>query len=140
MDNLNFTTSLPDAKWPSRHSNDSVGYDLFTPKQICLNPGELLAVDIGIIFELDLKYYGKIEEKSRLAKDYQISVHGGVLDPGFRGNVIVLIKNDGKDIMFFSKHDPIAQVVFHECITPKLTYVDHVSTDTERGTRGFGKE
>ena len=41
--------------------------------------------------------YGRITEKSRLALDYNISIKAGAIDPGYRGNVGVILRNDSKE-------------------------------------------
>lgn len=139
MTTVKFSKTIPEAKTPLRFSCDSVGYDLYTPIPLVIEPYKQICVDIGIVLEMEPHYFVKIDSKSRLARKYNIVAEAGVIDPGYRGNIKVLLRNFGTDIMFFNKHDAIAQMLFIPIYLPSLIEVDEISSDaTERGSRGFG--
>lgn len=139
FDSIKFAKKFPDAKMPDRQSSGSVGYDLYTPMDIFINPGQQLCIDTGIILEMPTSCYAEIVSKSRLAKEYKIVIDTGLIDSDYRGSLKVLLRNVGTDIMFFSKHDPIAQFVFRAAIVPNLKEIDKIDSNTDRGQRSFGQ-
>lgn len=139
MTTINFAKKFPDAKMPDRQTSGSVGYDLYTPADIVVNPGQQLCIDTGIILEMTTSCYVEIMSKSRLAKEYKIVIDTGLIDSDYRDSLKVLLRNVGKDNVFFSKHDPIAQFVFRASIVPNLNEIDKIDSNTDRGKRGFGQ-
>ena len=65
--------------------------------------------------------YGRIAKKSGLALDCEISIKAGAIDPGYRGNVGVILKNDSKKVTFKCKRgEPIAQIILEWAATPPV--------------------
>ena len=125
---------------PKRASPDSIGYDLFTPINFNLKPEEVRLIPTDLALGFPKGVYGHIAEKSGLALHYNISIKAGAIDPGYRGNVGVIIRNDSKEIPFECKRgEPIAQVILEWAATPLVERVDELPPTT-RGTRGFGTQ
>ncbi|GIY41341.1 deoxyuridine 5'-triphosphate nucleotidohydrolase [Caerostris darwini] len=126
---------------PSRDIEDSAGYDIYTPKNITINPNEQVDVDIGII--LDMKgpqYTVLVKDKSSVAKNLQVATKAGVIDQGFRGSIRILLKNEGNNIVSFNAGDKICQILFIPIYTPTFREVEKIDVNTQRGKRGFGGE
>jgi hypothetical protein len=66
-----------------------------------------------------------------------VIVYAGVIDPDFRGNIVVLLFNSGQSIQSMKRGDQIAQLVFHNIATPVLLQ-EHSLDPTERADGGFG--
>ena len=125
---------------PKRASPDSIGYDLFTPIDFKLKPEEVRLIPTDLALGFPKGVYGHIAEKSGLALHYNISIKAGAIDPGYRGNVGVIIRNDSKKIPFECKRgEPIAQVILEWAATPPVERVDELPLTT-RGTHGFGTQ
>lgn len=112
MNCINYIKITSDAKTP-RQSLNSKSYNLYTPKPISINPGEKVSVDIGIILEIDTFYYAWISRILKVAQEYKVDVESDIIDcENCKKSIHVSLHNIGKDKVTFSKHDPIAQVIF----------------------------
>ncbi|CAL1302122.1 unnamed protein product [Larinioides sclopetarius] len=138
--NTMFARTKPGAYIPERRDLGSIGYDLRTPNGFYIKPQENLKIDTGIAFEMDLKcnFFPKIFDKSSVAANKKVNVQGGVIDPNYRGSIIVALRNNGPEIIHFRRGDAIAQIVFLNFVLPTLTEVETINVDTDRGKRGFG--
>lgn len=95
----------------------------------------------GVYMQIPAGYVGMICPRSGLALKHNITVMNapGVIDPNYRGEVCVILRNMGEQAFEIHKGDRIAQIVFAQC-APHMP-LDHVETlekNTERGTKGFG--
>ena len=125
---------------PKRATPDSVGYDLFTPIDFDLKPAQARLIKTDLALGFPKGVYGRIAEKSGLALDYEISIKAGAIDPGYRGNVGVILKNDSQEVTFKCKRgEPIAQIILEWAATPPVVRVDALPP-TVRGTHGFGAQ
>ena len=93
-------------------------------------------IDTGLAFELPPGVMAKIFSQSGLARAGYIA-RGGVVDPGYRGPVLVIMKNDSMKKAEFWPGDQIAQVVFIPVLTRPLKETQQLTTTT-RGSRGLG--
>lgn len=126
---------------PTRATEGSVGYDLHCVHSDMLVPYETRLIRTGIVLEMDPKegVAGIIKERSGLAKK-GISVAGGVIDIDYRGEIMVMLRNNNSypdGSVFITAGDRIAQMVFHRVWLGKLEETMDVG-DTERGEKGFG--
>ncbi len=60
----------------------------------------------------------------------------GLIDPGYRGEVTVLLINHGHEEVSFARGDRIAQLVVVP--VPAVEWVEEDLDDTARGADGFG--
>ena len=67
-----------------------------------------------------------------------ITVFEGTIDMMYRGEIGIMVKNEEYFDIVIPKHTKIAQGVIREVITCTFTEVDEVSTDTDRGEKGYG--
>ncbi len=79
----------------------------------------------------------EVMPKSGLATKHDIAVHNGVIDNGYRGELIVHIYNHSDKEYTFKKNDKIAQAIIRELHVFELEEVSELS-DTSRGSSGFG--
>lgn len=109
---INYIKTLTDAKTP-RQSLHSKSYILYTPKPIIINPGETVLVDTGIVLVIDTFYYAWISRNLKYFQKYKVAVNSHIIDnENCKNSICISLHNIGKNIAFFSKHDPIAQVMF----------------------------
>lgn len=122
---------------PTRAEPGSAGFDLITTKQVSLSNARQV-VPTGFAWEIPSGCVGIIKERSGLAKE-GVSVHGGVIDSSYRGEVKVILSYPN----VFGRHKEITTGtrVAQLLIVPAL----HLSTievdcleESARGESGFG--
>lgn len=128
-----------DAIVPYKAHVDDAAYDLATPDNFQIFPQETKLIKLGFCLEIPKGYYGAITCRSGLALKKQISVLNsvGIVDPGFRDEIGVILFNHSKKVVDFKKGDRIAQLLIRRCISAEFVEVEKLS-DSERGTGGFG--
>jgi dUTP pyrophosphatase len=127
-----------DAIIPTRGSDRSVGYDLYSVVDTvvpCQAGNALVAT--GLAITLPPGCYGRVAPRSGLAVKHCINVGAGVIDPDYTGEVKVVLFNHGDKDFEVKKGDRIAQLVLERCETPSIEEINIVE-DTERGSGGFG--
>ena len=60
------------------------------------------AISTGLAIKMPLRHLGLIKECSSVALR-GICVHGGVTDPDYQGEILVILQNEGKDDLFVNK-------------------------------------
>lgn len=131
-----FKKLLPDALSPERaHHNDS-GADLFSIERIELPPQSPVKIKTGISIALPEGTSGFVWGKSSLESEGLI-VTAGLIDAGYRGEIIVCMFNLTKEPKIIQKGQKIAQIV----VVPTY-YPDFIQTETLPGSKravgGFG--
>jgi len=124
------------AKLPVRGSTQAAGYDVFSMKSCQLEPQMITEIPLDITIQLPPGTYVQILPRSGLAQK-GISIYAGIIDPDYRGNIIVLLHNSSSKALPVQQGDRIAQIIFKHYSPPDLaltTNIDH----TPRGAQGFG--
>jgi dUTP pyrophosphatase len=125
---------------PRRAHTDDAGLDLHAAEDTVIRPGERASVPTGIAVEIPAGQAGLVLPRSGLAARHGIALVNapGLIDPGYRGEIRVLLLNTDRDETFrVSAGDRIAQLVLVRIETPPVVEVDELG-DSERGTGGFG--
>ena len=127
-----------DAQTPTFGSAEAACADLSCVEDFTITNGETKIVKTGIKIQyIDPRYKLHIYSRSGLAAKKGIFVLNapGVIDSDYRGNLKVIICNNGNDQYVIDKDTKIAQLVIQ-----RVELVDFVDfwNDTERGTGGFG--
>ncbi len=118
------------------HPGDA-GMDLYARETVTINPGEKAVVGTGIAFAIPEGYVGLIWDKSGIAIKNGLKVLGGVIDAGYRGEVMVGIINLSNVAYTFEAGHKVAQMIIQERIQPEVMVVDDLD-ETTRGEGGFG--
>lgn len=127
----------PDALIPTiAHAGDA-GCDLYATSRIVLQPGERAQVPTGIALEIPTGYVGLVWDKSGLSHKGGIKTLGGVIDSGYRGEVLVGVINLGKEDYVFEPGHKVAQLLIQKVETPTFVHMDELA-NTTRGEGGFG--
>ena len=127
-----------EARLPTRSHADDAGLDLYDPSDDGwrIPVGRTIAVPVGIAIELPAGHFGLIRERSGHAVR-GLTVLGGVIDPGFRGELIVLLHNCGDRAIELPPQSRIAQLLVLPI--PPVTIVETDSLPpASRGDAGFG--
>jgi len=128
----------PNAIIPTRASQGSVGYDLYSTEDTVVpcQCGRVI-VGTGIAVGLPEDVYARIAPRSGLAAKHCIDVGAGVIDPDYTGEIKVIMFNHGSVEYVIKQGDKIAQMILERCETPPIEEVIEIE-DTVRGTQGFG--
>jgi dUTP pyrophosphatase len=124
---------------PTRSTKDSIGYDLHldSEQDITIPAGTIMPLPTGIAIQCPKGTYGRIAPRSGLTVKQRLTTLAGVIDPDYRGNVMVLIQNFGEEHQILKKGQRIAQLILENASTPPAQVVNDL-VRTERGTQGFG--
>jgi dUTP pyrophosphatase len=127
-----------DAILPTRGSDGSVGYDLYSVVDTVVpsQAGNTI-VGTGIALCIPLDCYGRIAPRSGLAAKHCIQVGAGVIDPDYTGEIKVVLFNHGTEDFEIKKGDRIAQLILERCETPIIKEIGLLE-ETLRGSDGFG--
>ena len=112
------------AKVPVKGSTGAIGYDLHAVEDSVIAPGKRLAVPLGIAMRVPDGTYGRIAPHSSLAAKNSVDIGTGVIDPDYRGEVKVLLINDGEKPFEIKMNDHIAQLILEQATSPKIISVN----------------
>ena len=82
--------------------------------------------------EIPQGYYGQIESRSSMAVK-GIFVTGGVIDSGYRGEIMIITNNFSPSDYNINEGDRVAQIVFHKVEHFDLLEVKALDEENDRG-------
>jgi dUTP pyrophosphatase len=137
---LRYTLLRDDAVAPSRAHDGDAGLDLHAAEPAIIGPGERASVGTGVAVAIPDGHAGLVLPRSGLALRHGIALVNapGLIDPGYRGEVRVLMQNTDRETPFEVSHgDRIAQLLLvrFEALEPEAA--DELDA-TARGQGGFG--
>ncbi len=127
----------PEAKLPAYAHPSDAGMDLFALEAVTVLPGEQTQVKTGIAAEIPEGHVGLVWDKSGIAQKHGIKTLGGVVDAGYRGEILVGVANLSEAPYTFEKGHKIAQMLIQKIENPGIVEVSELS-ETIRGVGGFG--
>lgn len=127
----------PQAILPRYAHQGDAGLDLYAAHTVTLRPGERAQVGTGVACAIPEGHVGLIWDKSGLAQKQGLKTLGGVVDSGYRGEVMVGVVNLGSEPYTLEAGHKVAQMLVQEVETVEIEEVRELS-DTSRGTGGFG--
>ncbi len=130
----------PDAYLPAYAHGplEDAGMDLRSVADAVLAPGVPFAVPTGLAIELPSGYEAQVRPRSGLAFKHAVTVPNtpGTIDPGYRGEIKVILLNLGKEDYHIKAGDKIAQMVIAKYEAVELE--ESELADSARGAGGFG--
>ncbi len=130
----------PDAMLPTyAHGPDEdSGLDLRALDAVTLAPGKAALVSTGLAIELPPGFEAQIRPRSGLALKHAITLPNSpaTIDPGYRGEIRVILLNLGADPYVVEKGDRIAQMVIARY--ERVEWVEGDLAESARGAGGFG--
>ncbi len=128
----------PDAILPSyaHGADEDAGQDLRALERIVLTPGTAQAVPTGVAIELPPGHEAQVRPRSGLALKHSITVNFGTIDPGYRGEIRVIMFNLGTVDYIVEKWDRIAQLIVSRY--DAIEWEEGELGDSVRGEGGFG--
>ena len=130
----------PDAILPkyAHGSHEDAGMDLCAVEDATLEPGVPRLVPTGLTVEIPPGYEAQVRPRSGLALKHAIAMPNapGTIDPGYRGELRVLLLNLGREAYTVHAGDRIAQMIVARY--EAVEWVEGELADSARGTGGFG--
>lgn len=121
---------------PTRGTAGAAGYDLYTPNEVVLHPGNVTPVNTGVCIAIPPGHVGLMKDRSsRGARG--IHVFGGVIDEDYRGELIVLLYNATNAAYPIMRTERIAQLVIVQYYGGAVEEVAELPPSV-RGEGGFG--
>jgi dUTP pyrophosphatase len=117
---------------------EDAGMDLTSVEEVTLEPGVPRAVATGLTVELPPGWEAQVRPRSGLALKHAISMPNapGTIDPGYRGELRVLLINLGREAYTIHAGDRIAQMVVARY--EAVEWVEEEAAESQRGAGGFG--
>lgn len=129
-----------DAKLPTKAHDDDAGFDLYAHSKTYDDDGNIV-YGVGVAFEVPKGCVGLLFPRSSNAKkDLLLSNSVGVLDSGYRGEVLFKFKPTVfvyKHLRDYSIGDRIGQIIIMPYPKVEFVEVDELS-ESERGAGGYG--
>jgi dUTP pyrophosphatase len=116
---------------------EDAGMDLRSVERVTLSPGAAQGVPTGIAIELPPGYEAQVRPRSGMALKHSITVNFGTIDPGYRGEIRVVMFNLSTADYVIEKGDRIAQLVIAKYEPVEWEQGEDLS-DSRRGEGGFG--
>ena len=112
--------------------------DLHSVEAITLAPGEAKLVPTGLAIELPPGYEAQIRPRSGLALNYSITMPNSpaTIDPGYRGELRVILLNLGRELFVIQPGERIAQMIVARYEAVEWEEAD--LGESVRGAGGFG--
>lgn len=127
----------PEAKMPTYAHAGDAGMDLYAIEDTEVLTGQVVKVKSGLAMEIPEGFVGLCWTKSGLANNHKIKISSGVIDSGYRGEVLMGVINLGTEPYLFHKGDKVLQMLIQRVEHPELIEAEEL-TDTSRGEGGFG--
>jgi dUTP pyrophosphatase len=133
---------VPSARIPAvAHPGEDLGYDVFALETTLLSPRATVKVRTGIAVEARDPATGAplgllVRDRSSMAAR-GIATTGGVIDAGYRGEILILMTNLGDHPIELQAGDKIAQMIPVHVLTGPVEDVENLE-DSARAHKGFG--
>jgi dUTP pyrophosphatase len=118
--------------------HEDAGMDLRAIEAVVLSPGVPQAVATGLAIELPGGFEAQVRPRSGLALKHSITLPNApaTIDPGYRGEIKVILLNLGRSEYHIHKGDRIAQLVVARY--EPVEWDEGELGATRRGEGGFG--
>lgn len=127
----------PEALLPRYGYAGDAGMDLSVVSRHVLNPGESRDLPTGIAVELPAGFWARITGRSSTLRQRGLFVNEGVIDEGYRGELLVYVTNRQSTPVEILQGDRLAQLILHPVHQAPPVEVGELAP-SERGTNGFG--
>jgi dUTP pyrophosphatase len=128
---------------PSYQSAHAAGLDMVAGvpegQPVELKPGARALIPTGFALELPVGFEAQIRPRSGLAIKHGVTLLNspGTVDADYRGELMVILVNHGREPFIVRRGDRIAQLVIAPVASVEIAAVEDLGA-TERGQGGFG--
>ncbi|MFA6520193.1 MAG: dUTP diphosphatase [Candidatus Paceibacterota bacterium] len=125
-----------DAKLPTHGHPGDAGMDFYTVEEVVFPAGKQARVHTGVVIEIPEGYVGLVWDKSSISFNFGLKVVGGVMDAGYRGEVIMNFLNVTDKEVIIEKGHKIVQMIIQKFDHCDIEEVQEISETV----RGSGRE
>lgn len=126
---------VENSKLPSRATENSAGYDLYSVEKIDIPRNSLRVISTGLAITVPCGTYGRIAGRSSMALR-EITTLGGVIDRDYIGEVKIILYNMGDMSYQVNIGDRIAQLILEKIALVNVKEVSELAATDRIG--GFG--
>lgn len=130
------TAELPGHVQAPAYPGD-VGMDLAASVAAVVEPGQITYVPLGVCFAAPAGYWILLLGRSSLASKLGLAMVPGVIDHGYRGEMLAGLYTIGTEPVEVAKGTRLAQAILMPVVEPHPDRVEWLP-ESERGTNGFG--
>lgn len=130
----------PNTPTPAYAKDGDAAFDLFLnlEETITLQPDQTIKIGCGIAMEIPSGHFGFVVPRSSMAKRNLIMANTvGIIDSGYRGDIITVVRNVGTTPEVLNPGDRLFQMAIVPFAQVKFEVVEEL-TETARGEGGFG--
>lgn len=128
---------VPEATLPQIGRVGDAAMDLVACKDYALAKGEKALISTGIAIAIPAGFWGNIRDRSGLAAKHGLHTIAGVIDPNYRGEILVAMVNLGSEDYQIKAGDRIAQMLIQKFEDIEIEEGSELE-ETNRGEKGFG--
>jgi dUTP pyrophosphatase len=128
---------------PSYQSAHAAGLDVVAAvledAPVALAPGDRALIPTGMALEIPVGYEAQVRPRSGLAIKHGVTLLNspGTIDADYRGELMVIVINNGNEPFLVRRGDRIAQLVIAPVSHVEIAEVEELAA-TARGEGGFG--
>jgi dUTP pyrophosphatase len=137
IQNIGIKLLDPLATVPTKTNHNDAGWDLYATNNTVIWPQQRAVVHTGISIQMPDNLAGLIWPRSGLSVKKGIDVLAGVIDAGYRGEILVCLYNTDVNAVEINRGDRIAQIIFQEVPNVNLNVLESLDS-SQRGEHGFG--
>lgn len=126
-----------DARLPGYGYPGDAGMDLAIVGDHTINPGESRDLPTGVAVEMPEGHWGRITGRSSTLRKKGLFINEGVIDAGYRGELLVYVTNRNGLPVQVSAGDRLAQLIVSPVVQATPEWAMSLSS-TARGSNGFG--
>jgi len=126
-----------DAVLPNYAHSGDAGMDIYASENVHVRKGERAKVPTGIAMEIPEGYVGLVWDKSGLSINHGLKTLGGVIDAGYRGEIIIGIANLSSEDYTLEKGHKVAQLLIQKIESPVIEEAIELN-NSHRGEKGLG--
>jgi dUTP pyrophosphatase len=128
----------PRAKLPSYVHPGDAGLDFFALDDFVVPAhGRKSGIRTGVAVAIPEGYVGLFWDKSGLAANHGLKVMAGVIDAGYRGELLLTLLNTSDQDYHFKAGEKVMQMLIQKVESVDVVEVQELA-DTSRGLGGFG--
>ena len=124
---VKFNLINPHAKTPVLATEGSAAYDIHSVQSITIQPNQQVVLSTGLTMQIPTGYHGQLHVRSSYAVKYRARIEAGLIDSDYRGEIMVIMSNNGDDPINIVTGDRIAQLTIikdPQCVTDTVETLD----------------
>lgn len=138
---ISYQLLRPDAQPPVYSSAGAAGADLCAclDAPLTIAPGETVFLHTGLAMAIPVGYAGLVYARSGMAAKRGLAPANkvGVIDPDYRGELLVSLHNHGSEPQTIQPGERVAQLIITPYVTGEFLRAEALD-ETDRGAGGYG--